>query len=145
MRILLLFKRNIFKCSLLIILCTILTGCTAGYNVHASSESIIGFWYGLWHGLIIPITFIISLFNPSIGIYEVNNNGILYNLGFFIGTIVHLGSSTSALKNNITTLQWNLSAIQYELEARDEEISSLKSRINDLEIQINIIDRDGIE
>ena len=44
-----------------------------------------GFWAGLWHGLIIPITFIICIFNPNVRIYETNNRGRLYDLGFLIG------------------------------------------------------------
>lgn len=44
-----------------------------------------GFWPGIWHGLIIIITFIISLFDRTVGIYEVNNAGWPYNLGFIIG------------------------------------------------------------
>ena len=44
-----------------------------------------GFWAGLWHGLIIIVTFVISLFNNRIGIYEANNTSWSYNLGFLIG------------------------------------------------------------
>jgi hypothetical protein len=44
-----------------------------------------GFWAGLWHGLIVIITFIVSLFTKEVGIYEVNNVGWPYNLGFLIG------------------------------------------------------------
>ncbi|MEO0093799.1 MAG: hypothetical protein ABIK67_06050 [candidate division WOR-3 bacterium] len=44
-----------------------------------------GFWAGIWHGMIIIITFIISLFNKRVGIYEINNTGWPYNLGFLLG------------------------------------------------------------
>lgn len=44
-----------------------------------------GFWAGIWHGLIIIVTFIVSLFTREVGIYEVNNTGWAYNLGFLIG------------------------------------------------------------
>jgi len=44
-----------------------------------------GFWLGLWHGLISPITFIISLFSKNIDIYEVHNSGSWYNFGFVLG------------------------------------------------------------
>jgi hypothetical protein len=47
--------------------------------------SIAGFWKGLWHGLISPVTFIISIFTKNIRFYEVHNNGNWYNLGFVIG------------------------------------------------------------
>jgi hypothetical protein len=34
-----------------------------------------GFLGGLWHGLISPLTFLVSLFNPDVRIYETANNG----------------------------------------------------------------------
>lgn len=43
------------------------------------------FWAGIWHGLIIIIAFIVSLFTSNVGVYEVNNVGWAYNLGFIIG------------------------------------------------------------
>lgn len=50
-----------------------------------------GFWLGLWHGIIFPITFIISLFNDKVGVYEVFNSGKLYNCGFFLGLVSSIG------------------------------------------------------
>ena len=40
---------------------------------------------GLWHGLIAPVTLIMSFFNEDMQIYEVHNNGNQYNLGFLVG------------------------------------------------------------
>ena len=40
---------------------------------------------GLWHGIITPVTFVISLFNENVNIYEVHNNGNWYNFGFVFG------------------------------------------------------------
>lgn len=54
-----------------------------------------GFWAGLWHGLISPITFIISIFNLNVRIYETNNRGRLYDLGFIIGASISFGGSGS--------------------------------------------------
>lgn len=45
-----------------------------------------GFFYGLLHGFITPISFIASLFNDDIAIYAVNNSGGLYDLGFLLGS-----------------------------------------------------------
>jgi len=52
-----------------------------------------GFLAGLWHGLIAPITFIISIFSPNVRIYETNNKGILYDFGFVIGISGSFGGS----------------------------------------------------
>jgi hypothetical protein len=40
---------------------------------------------GLWHGLIVPVTLVISFFNSNVEIYEVHNAGSEYNFGFFLG------------------------------------------------------------
>jgi hypothetical protein len=44
-----------------------------------------GFWAGLWHGLISPITFLVSLLSTNVRIYETNNRGRWYDFGFIIG------------------------------------------------------------
>ncbi len=78
-----------------------LSGCTAGQNelVGLSNEAgdVANFWLGLWHGIISPITLVISIFNSGISVYEVHNTGFGYNAGFVIG-IALLGSSASGTK-----------------------------------------------
>lgn len=54
-----------------------------------------GFWQGLWHGFISLFTFIISLFNKNVEIYESYNNGNWYNFGFIIGVSAFFGGSGS--------------------------------------------------
>lgn len=46
-----------------------------------------GFWIGLWHGIISPISLLFSLFTDSIAMYSANNTGAWYDLGFLIGFI----------------------------------------------------------
>ena len=58
-------------------------------NVQGSKPA--NFWAGLWHGIIVVITFIVSLFNKRVGIYEVNNYGWPYNLGFILGLSLSIG------------------------------------------------------
>ena len=50
-----------------------------------------GFWAGVWHGTILPFTFIASLFNPGVSIYETHNNGGWYNFGFVLGAASAFG------------------------------------------------------
>jgi len=52
-----------------------------------------GFWRGFLHGSIAPITFIISLFNHNVHMYEVHNNGGWYNFGYLLGLSVIFGGS----------------------------------------------------
>jgi hypothetical protein len=55
--------------------------------------AVAGFWLGLWHGFTILFTFVISLFNDSVGIYATPNSGNLYNLGYLFGVMMFFGSS----------------------------------------------------
>lgn len=58
----------------------------------AGKSGVAGFWPGLWHGLILPVSFIVSLFKSDAGIYEIHNNGNWYNFGFVLGCQVMFGS-----------------------------------------------------
>ncbi len=53
-----------------------------------------GFWLGLWHGIISPVTFIISLFNRAVQLYDGHNNGGWYNFGFILGVSIVFGGGT---------------------------------------------------
>ena len=82
---------------ILIGLSLILVACTAGPNQLRNTANedgdVAGFWPGLWHGLISPITFIISLFSKSIYVFEVHNNGAWYTFGFLLGASMTFGGS----------------------------------------------------
>ena len=54
----------------------------------AENGKVAGLGTGLWHGLISVVTLIVSFMNPEIQMYEVHNNGPLYNLGFLLGAIL---------------------------------------------------------
>jgi hypothetical protein len=73
----------------LLALAVVLTACTAGANptaqVAAEDGTLAGFWLGLWHGVIGPVAFVVSLFSDAVGVYEVHNNGAWYDLGFVLG------------------------------------------------------------
>ncbi len=43
------------------------------------------FWSGLWHGIVAPIAFIVSLFNDDVRMYAFPNAGRWYDFGFLIG------------------------------------------------------------
>ena len=75
------------RVALLVVIGFVLAGCAAGPNnvAEVKADDIAGFWLGIWHGLISPITFLVSLFNDGVNIYEVHNNGNWYNFGFMIG------------------------------------------------------------
>lgn len=47
-----------------------------------------GFLWGLWHGFIFPVAWVISLFSSETAIYAVPNNGGWYDFGYFLGIVV---------------------------------------------------------
>jgi hypothetical protein len=74
---------------ILLVLIFVFSSCVAGPNELEKKPNnegkIAGFWKGLWHGLIAPITFIISIFTKTVRLYEVHNSGFWYNFGFVLG------------------------------------------------------------
>lgn len=76
----------------LILVLFVMSSCAPG-NERFTAESPAGFWAGLWHGFISLVTFIISLFNDKVTIYEISNSGWSYNLGFILGIAVFYGGS----------------------------------------------------
>ena len=84
----------------------LLSGCADAIQIqYDKSIGAVGFWYGLWHGIIAPISFIISLFNDKVAIYAVYNNGGWYNLGFLLGASISIGSGGRASKIKSKTKQ----------------------------------------
>lgn len=77
------------------LLVLLLAACVAGLNpevgVAAEGGDVAGFWLGLWHGIIAPVTFFISLFTDDVTLYEVRNNGNWYDLGFVLGAGILFG------------------------------------------------------
>lgn len=70
----------------------LLSSCAAGPNPATDTGAEpAGFLRGLWHGIILPVTFVISLFTDDVSIYEVANTGNWYDAGFFLGLMMSLG------------------------------------------------------
>lgn len=87
-------RQRLLLAVLALVLVTAVVGCAAGNAMYVEEPA--GFWAGLWHGMILVVAFVISLFNDSVAIYEVHNAGNLYNLGFVLGVLMVSGSSLSA-------------------------------------------------
>jgi len=92
--------RRAIEWGVLVAVLVIVTGCVAGANELAGTADeeghVAGFWRGLWHGIIAPITFIISLLADRVHFYEVHNNGGWYNLGFVLGAGILFGGGGAA-------------------------------------------------
>jgi len=86
------FNKHLKWLTLALLAVFFLSSCAAGDAKFDLDPA--GFWMGLWHGLISLVTFIISLFNDHVTIYEINNTGWPYNLGFILGVSIFFGGSS---------------------------------------------------
>lgn len=68
--------------------CLFATGCAATQSANAVAAGAPGFWFGLWHGFIFPLAWVISLFTHKVAVYAVPNGGGWYNFGYFVGIMV---------------------------------------------------------
>ncbi len=77
-------------------------------NIEGSKPA--NFWSGLWHGIIIVITFVVSLFTNTVRIYEANNVGWPYNLGYILGLSISIGGvfrHTYTKRRKVKKHDWN--------------------------------------
>ncbi len=77
--------KNLNRFISITVLIVFLVACTATQNAASPNVNVPGFWFGLWHGFIAPITFIISLFPNDLRIYAFPNAGLWYDFGFMLG------------------------------------------------------------
>jgi hypothetical protein len=83
-----------------LIICTLaLAGCAPGGG-HYSQEKPAGFFSGIWHGWIAPVTLIIGIFDGNIRIYEPYNTGWWYDLGFYIAVVGGFGGISFVRKQS---------------------------------------------
>ena len=77
----------------LAVLCLVflVSGCAPGGG-SSTPDDPAGFFSGIWHGWIAPISLIWGLFNSSIRVYESINTGWWYDFGFYIAIIGGFGS-----------------------------------------------------
>ncbi|MCX7709507.1 MAG: hypothetical protein N2484_06620 [Clostridia bacterium] len=92
-------KKIFFVCITSILLLISLTGCVPGDGTHTSSNPA-GFFWGIWHGWIAPISLIIGFFKENIRVYEAANSGWWYDFGFYIAIISGFGGISLVRKKN---------------------------------------------
>lgn len=94
--------RRVHVAAVLVLLAVVVAACAPGPNPEvgtaAADGDVAGFWLGLWHGLVAPITFVVSLFTGDVNVYEVHNNGNWYNFGFVLGLGVFVGGGSGGAR-----------------------------------------------
>lgn len=74
-----------------IMMIILLSSCAPGGGSN-SPDNPAGFFKGIWHGWIAPISLIWGIFNQAIRVYEPFNTGWWYDFGFYMAIIGGFGS-----------------------------------------------------
>jgi hypothetical protein len=72
------------------LLAVLTAGCFPGGGSYSPFEQA-GFFSGIWHGWIAPVSLIVSIFSDDVRIYEPFNTGWWYDFGFYIAVISGFG------------------------------------------------------
>ena len=92
--------RRVALAAALVVGALALAACAPGPNPDVGTPtadgSPAGFWLGLWQGVIVPVTFVVSLFTDTVNIYEVHNTGNWYDFGFVLGLGLFVGGPFGA-------------------------------------------------
>ncbi|MFO7295767.1 MAG: hypothetical protein FWJ59_01910 [Caldicoprobacter sp.] len=83
-------KKKILLLAFVILFLCSLVGCIPGDGTHTPDKPA-GFFWGIWHGWVAPLSLIIGFFDRNIRIYEIHNSGWFYDLGFYIAVISGFG------------------------------------------------------
>lgn len=60
-----------------------------------------GFFKGVWHGWIAPLSLIVGFFNDTTRVYDPNNTGWWYDFGFYMAVISGFGGLSLARRNKV--------------------------------------------
>jgi hypothetical protein len=86
-------KKALLTAGLILMLVLLLfaaAGCLPGDGASGPARPA-GFFWGIWHGWIAPVSLIIGLFDRGIRVYEACNTGWCYDFGFYIAIISGFG------------------------------------------------------
>ena len=84
-------KKQLMLVCLASILMILMSGCVPGDGSY-TDENRAGFFWGIWHGWLAPVSLIMGIFNNQLSVYETLNTGWWYDLGFYMAIISGFGS-----------------------------------------------------
>lgn len=83
--------------AIFLVLVLLLSSCLPGDGKNDAQKPA-GFFAGIWHGWIAPISLVVGIFNKNIRVYETANTGWWYDLGFYMAVISGFGGVTLSRK-----------------------------------------------
>ena len=90
-------NKKILVLIMIALLAMMLSGCMPGDEKYTQDDPA-GFFWGIWHGWIAPLSLIFGFFNDTTRIYELNNSGLWYDFGFYIAIISGFGGFSLSRK-----------------------------------------------
>jgi hypothetical protein len=90
--------KSMFVPFMMLLLALAISGCFPGTTSSSSGEPA-GFFTGVWHGWIAPVSLIVGLFKDGVRIYEPFNTGWWYDCGFYISVIAGFGGIALSRKS----------------------------------------------
>ena len=93
-------KKLLILLLLSIAIMVLLSGCIPGDGKHTADKPA-GFFWGIWHGWLAPLSLIIGIFVDNIRVYEVMNTGWGYDLGFYMAIISGFGGLSFARRRSV--------------------------------------------
>lgn len=90
-------KNNLKSLLPFILLLVLFSSCAEVSNIEdCVTEEPYGFFFGVWHGVIAPVSFVLSVFMEDVAMYAVNNTGGWYDFGFVLGAGILFGGGGNA-------------------------------------------------
>lgn len=83
-------KRTLLLIALALCVLALMTSCLPGDGKNTPDRKA-NFLTGIWHGWVAPISLIVGIFDHNIRVYEPNNTGWWYDLGFYMAVISGFG------------------------------------------------------
>lgn len=83
-------KKQMILLSLVGVMLLLLSGCVPGDGTYTETDPA-GFFWGIWHGWLAPISLVLGFFQDHLRIYETVNTGWWYDLGFYMAIISGFG------------------------------------------------------
>jgi len=82
-----------------LVILILFTSCAEVANIEdCITDEPYGFFFGIWHGMIAPVSFVLSVFLDDVAMYAVNNTGGWYDFGFVLGAGILFGGGGNASK-----------------------------------------------
>ena len=94
-------RKHLVVLAVVLLVVCVVAGCARPYPLERPIyERPAGFWYGLWHGIVVCFSFVGSLFDDGIAVYSVYNSGSWYDFGFLVGVGAFASSASSRVKKS---------------------------------------------